>query len=79
MSFIPSKGNGKHRENLKRDEVTVLRPRDQVRDFVTRGEGISTPRARSTVRYPLLLSILWVCLIYTYLFIILLGECMQKK
>ena len=43
-----------------------MQPRDRVRESVTRGEGISTPHARSTLRYPLLLSILWVCLIYAY-------------
>ena len=57
----------------------VLRPRDRVRESITRGEGISTPHARSTLRYPLLLSILWVCLIYAYCLLLLKGECMQKK
>ena len=54
-SFIPPKGKGKHQENLKKGEITVFRPRDRVRESVTRVEGISTPHARSTLRYLLLL------------------------
>ena len=78
-SFIPPKGKGKHRENLKRGEITVFRPRDQVRESVTRGEGISTPHARSTLWYPLLLSNL-MGVVKSYVYgLKLKRECMRKK
>ena len=57
----------------------VFRPRDRVRESVTQGEGISTPHARSTLRYPLLLSNL-MGVVKTYVYgLKLKRECMRKK
>ena len=78
-SFIPPRGKGKHRENMKGEKSRSFRPRDWVREFVTRGEGISAPHAHSTLRYPLLLSNLNGCgQIYVY-GLTLKRECMQKE
>ena len=77
MFFIPQEGKGKHRVNLRRVKSRSNDQEIRVRESVTRGEGISTPHVRSTLRYPLLLSILWVCKFYAYC--LLLRECMQKK
>ena len=56
-----------------------MRPRDRVRESVTRGEGISTPHARSTLRYPLLLSNL-MGVVKSYVYgLKLKRECMRKE
>ena len=57
----------------------VFRPRDRVRESVTRGEGVSTQRSRSTLWYPLLLSNL-MCVVKSYVYgLKLKGECMREK
>src|SRR3954462_11033365 len=70
------------RKGMPANHKTKQRSHDQrkrVRESVTRGEGMSTPRAHRTRWYPRLCLKLWVSHKSTLIWTTMNAECREKK